>query len=410
MSKFVYVIGTADTKLDEMAWVKSCMHAAGVDAYIIDVSTSSPACSQGSEQIDINAGQIADYHPAGREHVFCNDRGKAISAMSEALLRFLVATVDDISGVLGLGGSGGTALITPGMQALPTGIPKIMLSTMASGNVAPYVGASDIAMMYTVTDLSGLNRVSRMVLTNAANMMAGAVNHAATFQNQDRPSLGLTMFGVTTSCINQLTSVLNADYDTLVFHATGNGGMSMEKLIKDGELAGVLDITLTEIDDLLFGGVLACPESRLDSVAESQIPWIGSAGALDMVNFGARASVPERYQDRHFVEHNAQVTLMRTTPEENRKLGVWIGNKLNRCNGPVCFIVPEGGFSALDCPGQPFWLPQATEAFIDGLESTVNVTDNRRIIRTPAHINSPEFCALVIKIFSEMMQHQGNTK
>ncbi|CAI2040477.1 Uncharacterized conserved protein [Serratia fonticola] len=406
MAKFVYIIGTADTKLEELLWLKSCLRSARVDSHIIDVSTGSSNAFHENNQVDINATQIAAYHPDGIDAVFCGERGRAVTAMSVALTYFLQNTVDDISGLLGIGGSGGTALITSAMQAMPIGIPKLMVSTMASGNVGGYVGGVDIAMLYTVTDLSGLNYLSRTILANAANMIAGAVNNAVEYNHARKPVLGLTMFGVTTSCINQLIASLGEEFDPLVFHATGNGGTSMERLVENREIVGVLDITLTEAADLLFGGVLACPETRLDCIAQTQTPWVGSAGALDMINFSGRDSIPERYAHRQFVEHNAQVTLMRTTPEENYQLGVWIGNKLNHCNGPVRFIIPEGGFSALDAPGQPFFDPQARQAFAEGLESTVIQTAQRQIIKTPHHINAPEFSSLVIAQFQDVMQHQ----
>ncbi|MFZ1872966.1 MAG: Tm-1-like ATP-binding domain-containing protein, partial [Chania sp.] len=315
-------------------------------------------------------------------------------------------TVDDISGLIGVGGSGGTALITAAMQAMPIGIPKLMVSTMASGNVGGYVGGVDIAMLYTVTDLSGLNYLSRAILANAANMIAGAVTHVTPHDRTQKPVLGLTMFGVTTPCIKHLVAALSDRFDPLVFHATGNGGTSMERLVENREIIGVLDITLTEVTDLLFGGALACPDTRLDCIAQTLVPWVGSAGALDMINFSSWDSIPERYAHRQFVEHNAQVTLMRTTPEENYQLGVWIGNKLNLCHGPVRFIIPEGGFSALDAPGQPFFDPQASQAFADGLESTVVQTAQRQIIKTPHHINAPEFSSLVMAQFQNAMQHQ----
>ncbi|MEX3242029.1 Tm-1-like ATP-binding domain-containing protein [Serratia quinivorans] len=397
MAKFVYVIGTADTKLEELVWLKSCLHMAGVDSHIIDVSTQLPTELSAGSKIDIPSSQIAEYYPNGAAAVFCNERGRAITAMSVALTHFLRSTVDDISALIGIGGSGGTALISAAMQSMPIGIPKLIVSTMASGNVADYVGGVDIAMLYTVTDLNGLNYLSRTILVNAANMIAGAVNHVTVPDSAQKPVLGLTMFGVTTPCINQLVALLEKQFDPLVFHATGNGGTSMETLIDDGEIIGVLDITLTEVADLLFGGVLACLETRLDCIARTQTPWVGSAGALDMINFGGPESIPERYAQRQFVEHNAQVTLMRTTPEENYQLGEWIGHKLNLCNGPVRFIIPEGGFSALDAPGQPFFDPQARQAFAEGLESTVVKTAQRRIIKTPHHINSPEFTSLVLQ-------------
>ncbi|WP_338885846.1 Tm-1-like ATP-binding domain-containing protein [Xenorhabdus sp. TH1] len=407
MNRFVGIVGTADTKLEELLWLKSCLCRAGVDSMIIDTSTSIPVDDKQNEKVDISPLQIAGYHPEGADAVFCDERYKAISAMSIALTNFLHNSIDDIAGVIGIGGSGGTALVSPAMQSLPVGLPKIMVSTMASSNIAGYIGASDIAMLYSVTDFCGLNHISRSILSNAANMMAGSVNYMMPLVKTNKPSLGLTMFGVTTPCINQLITELNTGYDCLTFHATGNGGTSMEKLVSDGELIGVLDITLTEIADLLFDGVLGCPDTRLDVIAEKRIPWIGSAGALDMINFGAEETIPERYRKRTFVKHNEKVTLMRTTPEENYQLGVWIGNKLNNCNGPIRFILPEGGFSALDCPEQPFYLPAATRAFSDGLEKTVNQTEQRKIIKTPFHINSPQFCSLVKQHFEEIMPHQG---
>lgn len=406
MAKFVYVIGTADTKLEELLWLKSRLHAAGVDSHIIDVSTKLYGIANKNNQIDIGSSEVAAYHPDGVDAVFCNVRGKSVTAMSVALTRFLRSTAEDISGLIGIGGSGGTALIAAAMQGMPIGIPKLMVSTMASGNVGGYVGGVDIAMLYTVTDLSGLNYLSRTILTNAANMIAGAVNHVVDSDRAQKPVLGLTMFGVTTPCINQLITSLSGQYDPLVFHATGNGGSSMERLVENHEIIGVIDITLTEVADLLFGGVLACPETRLDSIAHTQIPWVGSAGALDMINFSDWDSIPERYAHRQFIEHNAQVTLMRTTPEENYRLGVWIAHKLNLCHGPVRFIIPEGGFSALDAPGQPFFDPGARLAFADGLESTLIQTARRQIIKTPHHINAPEFCSLVIEQFHSAMQQQ----
>lgn len=407
MAKFVYVIGTADTKLEELLWIKSCLRSAGADSHIIDVSTGPDNAFKEKERVDINATQVAAYHPDGLEAVFGNSRGKSVTAMSVALTHFLRSTADDISGLIGIGGSGGTALITAAMQAMPVGLPKLMVSTMASGNVAGYIGGVDIAMLYTVTDLSGLNYLSRTILANAASMIAGAVSQGVEINHAQKPVLGLTMFGVTTPCVNKLVASLSEQFDPLVFHATGNGGTSMERLVENGELVGVLDITLTEIADLLFGGVLACPDTRLDCIAHTQVPWVGSAGALDMINFSDWDSIPERYAHRQFVEHNAQVTLMRTTPEENYQLGVWIGNKLNLCHGPVRFIIPEGGFSALDAPGQPFFDPQARLAFADGVESTVVQTAQRQIIKTPHHINAPEFSSLVMAQFQNAMQHQG---
>ena len=235
---------------------------------------------------DVSAEEVAAHHPDGVDAVFTGDRGTAVAAMAEALERF-VASRTDVAGVLGLGGSGGTALITPAMQALPVGLPKMMVSTVASGNVAPYVGASDIAMLYSVTDVAGLNRISRQVLGNAAHALAGMRRAHAIPAADDRPAVGLTMFGVTTPCVTAVRERLGDAVDPLVFHATGTGGRAMEKLVDDGLVAGVLDITTTEVGDLLVGGVMAAGEDRLGAIARTGVPYVGSCGALDMVNFGA---------------------------------------------------------------------------------------------------------------------------
>lgn len=315
--------------------------------------------------------------------------------MAVAFERFL-AKQNDIAALLGLGGSGGTALITPAMQSLPVGIPKLMVSTMASGDISGYIGASDIAMLYSVTDVSGLNRISRKVLRNAANQIARAVYFCQEEQVTDKPAIALTMFGVTTPCIQQISKELEADYDCLVFHATGSGGKAMEKLADDHLFDSILDLTTTEVCDYLFGGVLACDEDRFGAIARSQTPYIGSCGALDMVNFGRPSTVPEKYADRQFYHHNAQVTLMRTTLEENAQMGRWIAEKLNQCHGDVIFIIPEGGFSALDAEGMPFWSPDADRAFIEAFETHYKQTEKRILRKCPYHINDPEFTRFVI--------------
>ena len=298
--------------------------------------------------------------------------------MSDAFER-LVKSRDEIGGMLGMGGSGGTALITRAMRALPIGVPKVMVSTMASGNVASYVGASDITMVYSITDMAGLNRISCRVLGNAAHAIAGMVLHLVPPVRQERLALGLTMFGVTTACVQQISRLLDARFDCVVFHATGTGGRSMEKLLEDRYLGGVLDITTTEVCDHLFGGVLACTDDRFGAVARTRAPYIGSCGALDMVNFGAPETVPERYRGRKFYQHNPQITLMRTTVEENVRQARWIAERLNQCQGEVRFLLPLGGVSALDAPGQPFWDPAADAALFETLTAELAQTDRRKL-------------------------------
>ena len=393
----VFVAATYDTKSQEAQYVAEVLERDGLDAVTVDVSTTGEASAA-----KVQAREIAKSHPQGERAVFTGDRGSAIAAMALAFERY-AASNQEIGALLGLGGSGGTALITPAMRALPIGVPKVMVSTMASGNVAPYVGPSDIAMMYSVTDMAGLNRISRRVLANAAGAIAGAFREASKPARDDsRPAVGITMFGVTTTCVKQVTTALESRFDCLVFHATGTGGQSMEKLLDSHLLAGVLDLTTTEVCDFLFGGVLACTEDRFGAVERTRAPYVGSCGALDMVNFGSMDSVPERYKGRKFYPHNPQVTLMRTTAEENQRQGEWIANKLNRCDGPVRFLIPEGGVSALDAPGQAFWDPQADAALFAALEATFVQTENRRLIRVPSHINEPLFAKIAVEHYLEI--------
>ena len=397
MVRKAYVVGTCDTKGAELRYACGLLRAAGVEPVLVDIGTR----SDGGDA-DIRAADVAAHHPEGPDAVFVNDRGQAVAAMAEALRRF-IGTRTDLAGILGMGGSGGTAMIAPAMRELAVGVPKVLVSTIASGNVAPYVGPSDLTMMPSVTDVAGINRISRQVLGNAANALAGMVSHRIPEGNADKPAIGLSMFGVTTDCVNQVTGMLEDDYDCLVFHATGTGGQSMEKLADSGMIAGVLDITTTEICDLFMDGVFSAGEGRLDAIARTGIPYVGSCGALDMVNFGAPDTVPEKWQGRTFYEHNPQVTLMRTTPEENERMGRWIGEKLNRCNGPVRFLLPEGGVSLIDAPGQPFHDPEADAALFRALEETVQQTDDRRLIRVPDNINDPEFARALVEQFRVVM-------
>ena len=393
-----YVVGTHDTKGRELAYVADLLRAAGVAVTTVDVSTSSPDASGPAP--DIPAADVAARHPDGAAAVFTGDRGSAVAAMAVALERFLLER-DDVDGVLGLGGSGGTALITPAMRALPVGVGKVMVSTVASGDVASYVGASDIAMFASVTDVAGLNRISRRVLGNAAHALAGMVTHPIP-PGDDRPAVGLTMFGVTTTCVTAVTERLGDEVDPLVFHATGTGGRAMEKLVDDGLVSSVLDITTTEVCDLLVGGIFAAGPDRLDAVARTGVPYVGSCGALDMVNFGGRATVPSTFADRLLYEHNPQVTLMRTTAAENVEIGRFLAEKLNRCAGPVLFLLPEGGVSALDAPGQAFWDPDADAALFTTIEREIR--DPGRVRRLPYNINDPEFADALVAAWREVQR------
>jgi uncharacterized protein (UPF0261 family)/ABC-type branched-subunit amino acid transport system ATPase component len=402
----VIVAGTLDTKGEELRFIRDQIAAAGVRVLLVDLSTSgepSPA--------DVPPHHVAAYFRGGPNAVFTGDRGAAITAMAQAFEAW-VRRHEPVSGLISAGGSGGSSLVAPAMRALPIGVPKVLISSVASGNVAPYVGPSDIMMLYSVTDVAGLNSVSRQVLANGAAAMVGMVKaRAAANVERDRkpavrgigkPAIGLTMFGVTTPCVDAIVGALEEDFECLVFHATGVGGQSMEKLVDSGALSGVLDITTTEVCDLLFGGVLPATEDRFGAIARTRVPYVGSCGALDMVNFGPMDSVPERYRGRTLQVHNPTVTLMRTTPDENARAGRWIGERLNLMDGPVRFFLPEGGVSALDSPGRPFSDPSADEELFRALEATVRQTGSRRLIRMPMHINDPRFSAEVVAEFRRL--------
>jgi uncharacterized protein (UPF0261 family)/ABC-type branched-subunit amino acid transport system ATPase component len=402
----VIVAGTLDTKGAELRFIRDKIAAAGVRVTLVDLSTSgapSPA--------DVPPHHVATYFRGGPNAVFTGERGTAIGAMAEAFEAW-IRRHEPVGGLISAGGSGGSSLVAPAMRALPIGVPKVLISSVASGNVAPYVGPSDVMMLYSVADVAGLNSVTRQVLANGAAAIVGMVkaraeseerHRSATPRGESKPAIGLTMFGVTTPCVNAVVDALEEDFECLVFHATGVGGQSMEKLVDSGALTGVIDITTTEVCDLLCGGVLPATEDRFGAIARTRVPYIGSCGALDMVNFGPMDSVPERYRGRTLHVHNPTVTLMRTTPAENVQIGRWIGERLNLMDGPVRFFLPEGGVSALDAPGRPFSDPNADEELFRSLEATVRQTASRRLVRLPRHINDPQFSAEIVGEFRRML-------
>jgi uncharacterized protein (UPF0261 family) len=396
MNRRVYVVGTADTKGDEIAYLADAVAAAGTEPVRVDVGTRTATIS-----VDITAREVAAHHPQGASAVLGgNDRGAAVAAMAEAFARF-IETRGDVAGIIGIGGGGGTAIITAGMRRLPLGRPKIMVSTLASGDVAPFVDVSDIVMMPSVTDMAGLNRLSRVILWNAAQAIAGMASRPAPAA-RGKPAIGLTMFGVTTACVTAIADRLRGDYDCMVFHATGTGGRAMEKLADSGLIAGIVDITTTEVCDLLLGGVLPATEDRFGAVAHTRLPYVGSVGALDMVNFWAPATVPERYRNRLLYPHNPNVTLMRTSPQECTAIGRWIATRLNACEGEVRFLIPEKGVSALDVEGGAFFDPVADAALFGAIDETLVQTDRRRLLKLPLHINDPRFAAAAVSTFSEI--------
>lgn len=324
--------------------------------------------------------------------------------MGEALAAYLLRehAAGRVGGVLGLGGTGGTALIAPAMQALPVGLPKLVVSTVASGDTAPYVGCCDVTLMPSVVDVAGLNAVSRQVLANAANAMAGMVAGRRE-ERSERPTIGMTMFGVTTACVTAVREALEAEgNDVLVFHATGTGGRAMEKLVASGLIGGVLDVTTTEVADEVVGGVFRAGPDRFDAILRARVPYVVSLGALDMVNFSARDTVPADFRSRTLHVHNANVTLMRTTADENREAARWIAAKLNRSVAPLILLIPEGGVSALDAPGQPFRDPEADAALFEELERSIEATPTRQVRRLPWHINDPEFAAALVAAYHEV--------
>ena len=393
----VLVAGTLDTKGAELRYVYDILKSYNLQVHMVDLSTSGKP--SGAE---VPPHVVAGFHPRGTSGVFTGDRGTAVAGMTLAFEHWMAAQFN-IAGVISAGGSGGTALATPAMRVLPVGVPKLMVSTVASGNVERYVGPSDIMMLHSVADVQGLNSITRQVLGNAAHAMGGMVKARMAARSAaavaDKPAIGLTMFGVTTPCIQQVTAELEDEYDCLVFHATGVGGRSMEKLLDSGMLSAVLDLTTTEVCDMMMGGVFAATEDRFGASIRAGLPYIGACGALDMVNFGAPDTVPERYRGRLFYEHNPQVTLMRTTAEENARMGRWIGERLNQMTGPVRFYLPEGGVSLLDAPGQAFFDPDADAALFKALEQTVRQSSSRQLIRTRHNINDPEFADLIVAQF-----------
>ncbi|MGE3315153.1 MAG: Tm-1-like ATP-binding domain-containing protein [Planctomycetaceae bacterium] len=404
----VYIIGTLDTKGAEIAFVRSLIAEQNVSVRVID------AGCQGEPPFAADVPSDAVFQAAGttlEEMRRLADRGRAVTeaARGAAVLIRKLFEAGEVDGVIGLGGSAGTTIATAAMRALPIGVPKLMASTLASGQVRPYVGDKDILMLNTVVDISGINRISRLVLGEAARAMAGMVllRRAGSADptaagKPDKPLVAATMFGVTTPCVERARRVLEeAGYEVLVFHATGTGGQAMESLIADGLIAGVLDITTTELADELVGGVLTAGPDRLTAAGKRGIPQVISVGATDMVNFGTRESVPDKFRDRLFYQHNATVTLMRTTPEENAKLGEEIGRKAAAGSGPVSILLPLKGVSAIDREGQTFDDPAARTALFNSIRKNHGQAE---LIELDQHINDAEFADRAAKRLIEMLR------
>lgn len=399
----VWIAGTFDTKAVELRYIAQCLRAQGLSCRTVDVSTSSLE----PRGTDITALEVASHHPQGSQAVATGERGSAVTAMALALQHCVLARQNELSGLLGAGGSGAAALLSPALQALPVGLPKMMVTTMAAGDVKPYVGASDIFMLYPVTDVSGINSISAVVLANAAHAMAGMVRFRQPAPPSTKPAIGLSMFGVTTPCVQAVTQALADDFDCIVFHATGTGGQAMEKLAASGLLHAVLDITTTEIADELVGGVLSAGPQRLDAIARAGVPYVGSVGALDVVNFWAQDSVPEKFKHRTLHAHNSHVTLMRTNAEESTRIGRWLAEKIQGMTGPARLLIPAGGFSALDAPGQAFHAPDANAALMDAVQGVLAPQHPHLLQVLPFHINSPEFAAALVAALHEVLHERA---
>ncbi|CAN6541617.1 unnamed protein product [Malus baccata var. baccata] len=420
----VFCIGTVDTKLDELRFlaesVRSHLNAFStasslkVKVSVVDVSASRTETDTNPTDFEfVSRKEILSHSSEASADQIPEDRGEAVAVMSKALENFLSKAQNDgvLAGAVGLGGSGGTALISSALRSLPIGVPKLILSTVASGRTDHYVGTSDLVLYPSIVDVCGINSVSRVVLSNAAaafcGMVVGGVGRGGDSGGGgggvEKPTVGLTMFGVTTQCVNGVKEGLEKHgYETLVFHATGVGGRAMESLVRDGFIKGVLDITTTEVADHVVGGVMACDASRFDAIIEKKIPLVLSVGALDMVNFGAKDTIPSNFQHRKIHEHNKQVSLMRTTVDENKKFACFIADKLNKSSSKVVVCLPQKGISALDALGQPFRDLEVTASLISELQRLVQTNEDRKVRVYPHHINDPEFANALVDSFLEI--------
>jgi uncharacterized protein (UPF0261 family) len=384
----IAVLGTMDTKGEEHAFVADYIRQRGHTPLIIDVGALEPP----KLAPDITREQVAH---AGGIHlpalVAKRDRGETVTAMAKGATAMLTDLVAEqrIDGVISLGGGGGTAIATAAMRALPVGFPKLMVSTLASGNTAQYVGVKDIVMMPSIVDVAGINRISRQILTRAAGAICGMVE-AIPPKGADKPIIAASMFGNTTDCVQAARKLLEAaGYEVLVFHATGTGGRTMESLIESGLVTGVLDITTTEWADEVVGGFLTAGPTRLEAAARTGTPAIVTPGCVDMVNFFAPDSVPAKFKGRRFYHHNPQVTLMRTTPEENTAMGRIFAEKLNASTGPITVLLPTRGFSVISAPGGPFHDAAADAAFCTALKA--GLRKDIPVIEMDCVVNDPAF-------------------
>ena len=398
----ICILGTLDTKGEEFQFVRDRIAAAGLGTLVIDAGVLGPPAFEP----DIPRSRVATAGGRSLSDLIAEkNRGKSITTMAAgaAVVVRELFDQDKIHGIIALGGSAGTTIGTSAMRILPIGFPKVMVSTLASGDTRPYVGTKDLTMLYSVVDIAGLNRLSRRILSNAAAAVCGMVQAPQTESGTDRPLIAATMFGVTTPCVTKARQILEQNgYEVLVFHATGAGGRAMEDLIADGFIAGVLDITTTELADELVGGVLSAGPHRLEAAGARGIPQVVCPGAIDMVNFGPMDTVPDKFRSRNLYVHNPTITLMRTTVEECASLGRITAEKLNRAKGPVAVVLPLKGVSAIDAAGGPFWSPDADVAYIRALKATLD--PRILLVELDAHINDDAFAQKAADLLLEMLK------
>ncbi len=399
--KTIAIAGTFDTKGNEYKFVKDLIESLGLGTYTIHLGVFDPLFEPDVTNADVAEAAGEDIAAIAE----AKDRANATEVLSRGLEALLPKLYEEgrFDGIISLGGSGGTALVTPGMRALPVGVPKVMVSTMASGNTSQYVGTSDIIMMPSVVDVAGLNRFSTKIFTNAVFAIAGMVNYESAVKVEEKPLVAITMFGVTTPCAEEGKRFLESKgYECLVFHATGTGGKTMEALIDDGFIEGVLDITTTEWCDEIVGGVLAAGPNRLEAAGRKGIPQVVSVGALDMVNYGPIDTVPSAYASRNLYKHNPTVTLMRTSAEEMKEIGGKIAEKLNMASKDTALFLPLKGVSMIDADGQPFYGPEEDKVLFDTLREAVN-RDVVEVVEMDCHINDEAFAVAAAKRLVEMM-------
>ncbi|MFN2175037.1 MAG: Tm-1-like ATP-binding domain-containing protein [Anaerolineales bacterium] len=402
MKKTIAIIGALDTKGKEFKFLKDEIEKRGCNTFVINVGV----LGEPPFEPDVSSEEVAQAGGAQlSELVERADRGEAMAVMTTGVANTVLKVYEDgkFDGIISMGGGGGTVMGTSAMRALPVGIPKVMVSTVASGDTSAYVGTSDIVMVPSIVDVAGLNRISRTVFSNAAGAICGMVTGEAAEVSDEKPLIAASMFGNTTRAVEHARQIMEDNgYEVLVFHATGTGGRTMETLIESGFIAGVLDITTTEWADEVCGGVLSAGSERLDAAGKAGIPQVVTPACIDMCNFWARDTVPEKYQDRLFYEWNPNVTLMRTTPEENKRMGVIFAEKFNASRGPVKVFIPMGGFSELDYPDKPFWWPEADQAFVDGLKGALN--PDIPVVISEKDVNNPEFSGLVAQTLLDMLK------